>query len=860
MSVNDKILDEITGHSVDLQRLEASVKADVRKQLKRLEKTLVADIQNSNMVDAVREQTKIKRMKALLKQTRETIKTTYKQVAKTHAKTLANVASIAESQAVSALNKSINFKVASVGMSKQMLKAIASDTLFEGAQSAEWWSRRSEAFHARFSDTIRQGMMRGDSTSLITKNLIGTSPNKFKDGALQANRRSAEALVRTSIQAVANESRLMTYADNDDVIKSIEWVSTLDSRTSNTCKGLDGLTWSNPERKPINHSVNFPGVTAHWGCRSTQVPITKSWEELGAKGDFDEIPESTRASMDGQVSDKLGYEGWLKGKSEKFQRDALGANKFDLWKKGNMKFTDLVNQSGNPLTVEQLSTKLAIPKKVVVPIIPNPVLGFDSQFDEMMTDITDEAKEIINMYPLPSSVTGKLKGGWYRARTMEMSVPLRGRTTEASRRTLLHEYGHHLDNVFLNKDKKISNYLSTYKLDTASARDARALGIGKGMRGQTEKMEGLVKELTTTIKRDYYRDKLEMTHGIYGNISDIIDSMTRGQFRSKFGMPGHGKSYYLEGGTRSQMAENFANLFLLWSDKKHWEYTMKLFPDLTKDFLKIMDDALEGKLQLEKVSSDFVKRDFSHLFNNTLDDITLSPSTVKAIDKAKNNVEEVIDKARVDFVDEWKVYHGGDTKFVAKLRKTNTFTVKSGAQKESGTGGNRFGLSTSKDFSMSKDFSTSATGSGDVVELYIHPDARVLRLKNKTLDDLSEADTKRLKKEYDVIIDEDNVGGEMEWRLLNPDVLRTEKQLNGYFDLYKENALRAELTGDVAKKVVKKVEAKIQTGLGLLDRIKLRDLKAKANEEVLSLLEQEQMKRLEQKLADIVKKAKEEIG
>lgn len=659
MSVNDTILDEITGHSVDLQRLEASVKKDIRKELKKLEKTLVADIQNSGMVDAVREQTKVKRMKALLKQTRETIKTTYKQVAKDHAKTLANVASIAEKQAVSALNKSINFKVASVGMSTQMLKAIASNTLFEGAQSAEWWARRSEAFHLRFSDTVRQGMMRGDSTRLITKNLIGTSPNKFKDGALQANRRSAEALVRTSIQAVANESRLMTYADNDDIIKSIEWVSTLDSRTSNTCKGLDGLTWSNPDRTPIKHNIAFPGVTAHWGCRSTQVPVVKSWEELGAKGDFNELPESTRASMDGQVSDKLGYEGWLKGKSEEFQREALGAKKFDLWKEGKLKFTDLVNQSGNPLTVEQLVVKLDKPKKIVKTVVPNPVLGFDKVFDEMMADITDEAKKIINMYPKPSDVNSLGKRGGYYARSKEMRVPVKGRTKERSRRTLLHEYGHHLDNVFLNPDKKLSNYMSKYRIDSASRADARALGIGKGMRGQHEKMSGLIEKLTR-IEKTSHGDRRVISKDIYANISDIIDSMTRGTFQSKFGMPGHGKMYYLEGGTRSQMTENFANLFLLWSDKKAWTFTKEMFPSLTKEFEVVMKEALDGKLLVKIEDNGFVKPDFSKL--------NLSPSVEKLVEKTKQNVEEVIDKARIDFINEWKVYHGGDTKFVAKLR------------------------------------------------------------------------------------------------------------------------------------------------------------------------------------------------
>ncbi len=74
MSVNDTSLDEITRPSRDLQRLEASVKKDIRRELKKLEKVLVTDIQNTGMVDAVREQTKVKRMKALLKQTRETIR------------------------------------------------------------------------------------------------------------------------------------------------------------------------------------------------------------------------------------------------------------------------------------------------------------------------------------------------------------------------------------------------------------------------------------------------------------------------------------------------------------------------------------------------------------------------------------------------------------------------------------------------------------------------------------------------------------------------------------------------------------------------------------------------------------------
>lgn len=357
-TVNDIIFDEITGYSVDLQRLESSVKADVRKNLKKLEATLVKELETSNIWNAKRTQTKLKRLKVLLEQTKDTISTSYKAIAKEHVSVLIAVASLAEKQAVNSINSALKIEVSSVGMSKQMLKSIASDTMFEGSPSTEWWKRRNVAFQNRFGDTIRQGMMRGDDSKTITRALIGTRANKFKDGALAPNFRSAEALVRTSIQAVANESRLATYAENDDIIKEIEWVSTLDNRTTQTCMALDGLKWSNPDKKPIGHSQPFVGTTAHWGCRSTQVAITKSWEELGAKGKFKEIPESTRASMDGQVSDKLSYESWLKTKPREFQKDVLGSKKYKMWKEGNLSFTDMVNQSGNPLTIEQLNRKL----------------------------------------------------------------------------------------------------------------------------------------------------------------------------------------------------------------------------------------------------------------------------------------------------------------------------------------------------------------------------------------------------------------------------------------------------------------------------------------------------------------------
>jgi len=359
-SVNEIVKDEIIGHSVDLNRLETQMKKDVVKELKNLEADLIKKLEKSNILNG-KPMTKFKqkRLKALLKQTQDTIQTAYKQARDTLNTDLIKVAGISEAQTISSLNTAIKVEALSTGLSKQALKSIASQTLIDGAPSKEWWNRRGTAFKDKFSDTVRKGMLAGDTTDNVVRSLRGTRAMRYKDGVLAGNYRSAEALVRTSIQTVANEARIETYRENDDLIKGFEWSATFDSRTSEICASLDGKQWD-LEYNPLGHGTPFPGMIAHWNCRSTTVAIVKSWKELGAKGKFKEIPKSTKASMDGQVSGKKNYEAWLKGKSKAVQEDVLGVGKRKLWKEDKLKFSDLVSGSGKPLTLEQLHTKLNI--------------------------------------------------------------------------------------------------------------------------------------------------------------------------------------------------------------------------------------------------------------------------------------------------------------------------------------------------------------------------------------------------------------------------------------------------------------------------------------------------------------------
>ena len=105
---------------------------------------------------------------------------------------LREVAELSELQAVSAINTSIKADVIKPSLSTTTINSIASDTLIEGSPTKQWWARKSTQFQDKFEDTVRMGMMQGQTTDQIVRSLVGTQANRFKDGALISQYRGAE--------------------------------------------------------------------------------------------------------------------------------------------------------------------------------------------------------------------------------------------------------------------------------------------------------------------------------------------------------------------------------------------------------------------------------------------------------------------------------------------------------------------------------------------------------------------------------------------------------------------------------------------------------------------------------------------
>ena len=232
-------------------------------------------------------------------------------------------------------------------------RQIAMARPFQGKLLKEWLGDLEVTRAARIRDGVRMGMVEGQTTEQIVRRVMGIKSEGYADGLLNRSRQDIEAVVRTAISHTAQGARDAFYKANDDLIAEVSWLSTLDNKTSADCRLRDRLRYTNDTHEPVGHKIPWkagPG-RIHWCCRRTSTPIIKGWEELRlSKG----LPESTRASMDGQVPVSTNYGTWLKTQSAARQDQVLGPNRGKLLRDGGLDVSSFYNDKGKLLTLDQL--------------------------------------------------------------------------------------------------------------------------------------------------------------------------------------------------------------------------------------------------------------------------------------------------------------------------------------------------------------------------------------------------------------------------------------------------------------------------------------------------------------------------
>lgn len=346
-TVNEELLDSAVDHAVDFTRYNNGVVRRIIAVLNRADKDLFEQL-TAALDRLPAESFTVERLDMLLQSVRRLNESAYTALQSELQVELKELVSFESSYQLSLFKNVLPVQVVVAAVNVEQVYSAALARPFQSRLLSEWAKSIEADRMVRIRDALRMGYVENQTIGQMVTRLRGTRARGYEDGLLEIDRRNAAAIVRTATAHTANFTRQRFYEENESLIKGLKWVSTLDSRTSPVCRARDGQVF------PVNSGPRPP---AHWNCRSCMSPVTKSWRELGI--DLEDLPPSTRASMNGQVPEDMTYQDWLRKQSAARQDDILGKSKGLLFRKGELPLERFVDRNGKELTLVQLREKHA---------------------------------------------------------------------------------------------------------------------------------------------------------------------------------------------------------------------------------------------------------------------------------------------------------------------------------------------------------------------------------------------------------------------------------------------------------------------------------------------------------------------
>jgi SPP1 gp7 family putative phage head morphogenesis protein len=338
------IADKIIAHHIQLMRYTAGEKQKVFNILMQMQMELKAKLQNglTSYEKA--------RVAKVLNQCTVLIDRYYSGI-----QTQMNLTGLAKTEGEATVKAMASIGIEGSLPAPSVFKAMISDTLLTGAPLADWWEKLGQDVSFKVVSQVRQGIAQGETLQDIITRVVG-NPKKGIAGVMEASRRNASTLVHDTVMRITNDAKMAVYRQNSDVVKGVEQLSTLDSKTSDICIAYSGAKWD-LDGEPIG-GTTLPfdgGPPRHPNCRSVLVPVLIPWKELGVNV---EPPKGTRASDLGPVPADMSFDAFLKRHDKEYQDELLGKGKADLWRSGKISLRDLISQDGRPMTLKDLRAGL----------------------------------------------------------------------------------------------------------------------------------------------------------------------------------------------------------------------------------------------------------------------------------------------------------------------------------------------------------------------------------------------------------------------------------------------------------------------------------------------------------------------
>jgi SPP1 gp7 family putative phage head morphogenesis protein len=345
------LIDIASRHQVYLEGLKTGEIKEMSVFLKRMDKDVRAQLGGRDLTRYSR-----KRLEALLVRVREDISKTAVQAID---KVNTGVVQLSEYEAgfeIRSLNQVVDVDF-TLPSASQLRAAVYSNPLSIANLTGDSLlqpfikgiNKRSQD---RITNAIRTGYYQGETTNDILQRVRGTRARGFKDGVIGHIGRDINTIVRTALQHASSQARSEVWDENERVISKIQWVSTLDSKTSALCQGLDGRKFDKGRgpRPPI-----------HPNCRSTTIAVLDKKFASLSEGRIRSSRIRSSRNPDGTVktvSANQNYYGWLKNQPATFQDSVIGKQRGLLLRNGGLstqRFQELqLNKNFRPITLDEM--------------------------------------------------------------------------------------------------------------------------------------------------------------------------------------------------------------------------------------------------------------------------------------------------------------------------------------------------------------------------------------------------------------------------------------------------------------------------------------------------------------------------
>lgn len=338
-TVNEILRDLSIRHSVFLEQYS---NGEVRAVIEYLNTQVEPDILARITRYAGKEFTQ-KRLMQVQKEIRKVIEDGYAELYRRQQDNLVSLGKVEAKWQTASLSQTVPFAVSLTAPSVAVIRDMIRTRPIDGVLLKDWFEKLPADTVYRINRQITLGVIEGEGIDEIVRRIKGTRAAQYSDGILNTSRSDLRYMVRTAVGEVSHNVRRETYQENADIIKTVSWVATLDTRTCLFCIELE---------KNGPYAIDEVSEKPHGGCRCSTAPNTKSWKELGI--DAKDAPPSTRASMNGQVAMPVDIEDWFADLSATDLRETFGKQKAEWFKEGKIEIADMVDDQNHIRTLEQL--------------------------------------------------------------------------------------------------------------------------------------------------------------------------------------------------------------------------------------------------------------------------------------------------------------------------------------------------------------------------------------------------------------------------------------------------------------------------------------------------------------------------